>query len=520
MNTFFRTTAVLLLGLSLAMPTASHGQGDRDAALEEAAAQLAGDRISLNLVDVDLPKLLAMLAKVRRINIVAGPDVRGEVSLTLFDVPFDDALDAILGVAGFTHFMQGNVLIVVAEDQKAELPPHMDGMEYAILEIQHTDPNTMLDSVREFMSANGSASVIGMSKIMVHDSPQQLRLLRSIIQEIDTPPNDTFIYEINHVQPGDVLKTITEFLSPSGKATLTMEGQLVVQDSRVYVDVIEAILDQLDVPPRQVLISAKILAVVNNGDTNIGTELLSSTGRFAGDLPSATGFVENTARFGSAASNGFFALIVRDHEKALLSALSTSSDVQTLSAPQLIAVDGTAASIQVGERLGFRVTTTTETSSLESVEFLDVGTLLDITPHITNDGLVRLIVHPEVSAGVIDAEGLPSERTTQATTEMIVRDGETVIIGGLIDYSEQKTRKGVPVLSNIPIFGFLFGDRGWVDAKTEIVILVTPYIVGPEATPEMVKESQRVNEWQESMSDVRSDTEMLTSDIRERRKKR
>src|SRR5690606_21269919 len=119
--------------------------------------------------------------------------------------------------------------------------------------------------------------------------------------------------------------------------------------------------------------------------------------------------------------------------KALIEVLQTTTDAKTLASPRVLVLNGQEARIQVGEQLGFRITTTTETSTLESVDFLNVGVVLTVTPRISRDGRVMMQVRPEVSSGRVNPDtGLPEEETTEVETDVMVQSGHGLIIGGLI----------------------------------------------------------------------------------------
>ena len=182
---------------------------------------------------------------------------------------------------------------------------------------------------------------------------------------------------------------------------------------------------------------------------------------------------------------GLFAGTIQNDSRVFVEALDEREDVDILAAPQILALDGEVARLQVGDRLGFRITTTTETSSLQSVEFLEVGTVLEVTPHISDDGLIRMEINPKVSNGVVSAQGLPTESTTEVSTQMIVNDGSTIVIGGLLNATKGRIRSQIPIIGDLPVIGWLFGRNTWIDDKSELIVLITPHIVGPNATPYM-----------------------------------
>ena len=131
----------------------------------------------------------------------------------------------------------------------------------------------------------------------------------------------------------------------------------------------------------------------------------------------------------------------------------------------------------VGDRRGFQVTTTINQITTESIEFLESGVILRVTPHVDADGRIMMEIHPEVSSGTVDTNGIPSQTTTEVTTRLIVPSGETVFVGGLIKQSISESRSGVPVLGRVPAIGRLFSSREVTSVNTETVVLITPRLI-------------------------------------------
>ena len=145
--------------------------------------------------------------------------------------------------------------------------------------------------------------------------------------------------------------------------------------------------------------------------------------------------------------------------------------------PKVLALNKQKGQIIVGRRDGFLTTTVTETQAIQAVEFLETGTQLIFRPFIGNDGYIRMELHPEDSVGFVNAQGLPSEQTTEVTTNVLIRDGETILIGGLFREVTTDARKQVPLLGGLPVVGDLFRSRSDSTAREEIVILLTVHIV-------------------------------------------
>ena len=162
--------------------------------------------------------------------------------------------------------------------------------------------------------------------------------------------------------------------------------------------------------------------------------------------------------------------------KPVLRALDTAGRVRTLSTPRLLVMEHQQAEVIIGDRLGYRVTTTINQVTSESVEFLDSGVILKVTAAVDRSGRVLLSIHPEVSTGTI-SDGIPSLKTTEVTTELLAEDGQKIFIGGLIRNTTTDNRRGVPVLGDLPIIGHLFSSHEARSQNTETIVLITPRLV-------------------------------------------
>jgi len=177
-----------------------------------------------------------------------------------------------------------------------------------------------------------------------------------------------------------------------------------------------------------------------------------------------------------------FSFWTGDEFTVALDALQTKTKVNTLSTPKLLAIHGKQARVQVGGQQGYKVTTVTATGlATETIEFLDIGTILDITPYIDDDGNVLLNVKPSINSVTIDAAtGVPTQKSTTVSTWLLAKDGETVFIAGLIEDIGSNTRDMVPCLGNAPGLGWLFRGTSRSTGKDELVVLITPTVLESE----------------------------------------
>ncbi len=282
-------------------------------------------------------------------------------------------------------------------------------------------------------------------------------------------------YKIQYSSTNEMETIVRNHLSSYGKITkLNERKMLVVEDTPEFLDRIDQLLKELDREPRQILIEAKILQVTLQDNESYGldwSKLFTSDG--------------GEGRFGTrglsgSSTNGFYFELLTPNIEVLLDTLKTRGRLRTLSTPKLLTIEDKEASAVVGDRIGFKVTTTTNQVTTESIEFLESGVILKVTPSVNEHGQVLLKIAPEVSTGTVSDDGIPSKNTTQVMTNMLVPDGQTVFIGGLMKQSIDESREGVPILGDIPAIGLLFSNRAKNIVNTETVVLITPKIVGQQ----------------------------------------
>ncbi len=367
--------------------------------------------VTLSARNLDIQDILTMLANSRGLNIISGSEVRGTVSLELRDVPFNQALRAIVAMAGYEVNRKGNIYFV-------RLPVGVDPRE-------------------------------------------------SLMRTVQT-------FRLNYAKPEEILPVVQAGLSPEGQATsYSPIRAIVVEDKPSVLEHIASVVSSLDRPPRQVLIEAQVLEARLSSDVRFGIDwsLVFSTHEGSGDV-----VVDGFASPGGLGAEGVFVSWGEGDFLSSLEMMQGIDDLQSLASPQVLTVDGQKAEIIIGGQLGFPVVTTVENTVIQSVEFLDVGTQLVLTPTITEDGFVLMEIHPELSDGKVEA-GLPSKTTTEVTTKVLVKDGQTIFVGGLIRDRNETTRNGIPLLMSIPLLGHLFGKTTHSVEKSEIIALITPHIV-------------------------------------------
>src|SRR5690606_34789944 len=185
--------------------------------------------------------------------------------------------------------------------------------------------------------------------------------------------------------------------------------------------------------------------------------------------------------FSNSVNGGLRLGFVNSDIAVFISALESITDTTVLANPKVLALNKQKGEVIVGRKDGYLTTTVTESAAVQTVEFLDTGTRLIFRPFIGDDGYIRMEIHPEDSSGGLSDANLPFKITTEVTSNVMVKDGQTIVIGGLFR-EESTTSKGqVPFLGNLPLAGPLFRRQRDRSVREEVIILLTPHIVKNDA---------------------------------------
>jgi len=385
--------------------------------------------VSIVVRDAPLSEVLSALAEAKNLNLVLAAPAIERITLSLSKRSLNEALDAVLAPGGLEWHMRGDIIYVTGVSATEVVSPEVQGRELAVFELDYASAEDI------DLAVKGLLSPVGKSWI-AQTTPQDSRRTKEIVTVEDLP---RYLYRI------------------------------------------EDYIAQLDQPPRQVLIEVQVLQIDLSDDDRHGVDL-SQIARMGGvEVNFSTAGLANLS-----APQAFFMSATAANMAAMVEALKTTTDAKTLASPRIIALNGQEARIQVGQQLGFRVTTTTQTSTLESVEFLNVGVVLTVTPHIARDGRVLMRIRPEVSSGSVNpTTGLPEEDTTEVETDILLNSGQGMVIGGLIQENDNVTANKYLGLGDLRFVGPLFQRRQEIKGRSEIIVALTPHVIPlSDVTPE------------------------------------
>jgi general secretion pathway protein D len=399
-----------------------------DSQVWKAPAMSASSRIDvMEIKDMDINDVFKILSAKTGLNIIAGRGVQGRVSVFLKDIDVHNALTVILRSNGLAYQENRGVIEVMTDADYQE----KFGLRFGV------------DVITE---------VIKISYGKVED------LVRAI------PPLLT--REVGHV----------EFDANS--------NLIIVTDIQPKVDAIKKLIIAMDRKQEEVFIEAKIIQVELKDGFEMGIDwstLLSHNGngklQFSSNLGLGAG-VSSQAKIGTLTGKDF---------TAVLSMIETRSKTRIISNPRIAVINNQEAKILIGSTKPYITTsfitpTTGPTTTTETVNFIDVGVKLNVTPTIHDDGFITMKIRPEISTAATSIETseknqIPIVETSQVETTVRVKDGVTIIIAGLIKDETNDSKSRVPVLGRVPVIGKVFRHDGQSSTKSEIVIFLTPWII-------------------------------------------
>jgi type II secretory pathway component GspD/PulD (secretin) len=276
----------------------------------------------------------------------------------------------------------------------------------------------------------------------------------------------------------------TSLSGGGGGDKIAINDMIVLFDYPENIEKAKAVVEDIDIRPQQVLVEAAIMAARLTEEMEFGIDWNLLNGLNVTDFPAnligGNGTPIETFGFAQppATATGLTVGFSSDNVQAIITALEEITDTTLLANPKILAVNKQEGSVLIGKKIGYLDTSTqTQTSTTTSVSFLETGTRLVFRPYIADDGYIRMDIYPKDSDGSLKSNDIPDEVTTELRTNVIVKDGETVVIGGLFRDSVLTSKSQVPVLGNLPIVGAVFrGTRDTV-SREEVIIMLTPHII-------------------------------------------
>jgi type IV pilus assembly protein PilQ len=446
---------ILLVVIWAALGLPAVGAETQEGRISLHRSPVNGDRFSMEFRDADVKDVLRAIGQERRLNLVVSDDISGKLTLSFQQVTLAEAFEAILKMENLVKVQEGAITRVIQSpftDGEGQLVTRMVAIQFAIAK-------ELSEPIKGLLSKKGSLSADARTNtLIVRDVPESVERIAEIIKQLDSKTPQVMI-------EARIVEANTNFSRELGVQWGGRNTRPISNDRSISYGA----GGTFDADTSSILPLSGAVGISGKG--------------FAVNLPAAVG----------PGKGGAFALTYGTLSGSLgldlqLSALEDRGQIKILSSPRILTLTNKEAKISTGTEI-FVPTTTIVTgissgasgssgSTTSGVTTINAKLELTVTPHVTPDGQILLHVKtdkrdPDYSRSV---QNLPPLNTRSAETDLLVRDGATIVIGGIYTRNESVAQSGLPWLSNIPLLGWLFKKRATVDSQTELLVFITPTI--------------------------------------------
>lgn len=455
-----------------------------------------GNKISLDIKGMDVVDVLKMLSSRGNFNIVVGKNVTGRVTLFLKDVDIQDAFEIILLSNDLAYEKKGNIINVMTQrDYELQFGGRFQDRKQAkIIQLKYAKAADLSRALLQIKTNIGKVVADENSNTLVlFDSPEAIKQMEEFVKEADLPIQ-TRVFSLNYALADKLQPKLQEAVT-KGVGSIRFDersNKLAITDYPAKLDELAKVIAAFDEKTPQVLIDAQIIEVKPSDQFQMGVDWNYWIKKYF-DIGAAMPI--NTAASGALIFGATTATPTSQGQyKAVIDLLRTIGETKILSSPRIMALNNQEARIHIGTKDAYITSTVSQNGTgpnvtSQSVNFVDWGIQLHVTPTVNRDGFVTMKIKPEISDATrtdITSEGqvtqVPIISTSEAETTVMVKDGTTIIIGGLTKEKRTKTVRKIPVFGDIPGLGFLFRSTDDKTEKDELVILLTPHIMSGETS--------------------------------------
>lgn len=358
-------------------------------------------------------------------------------------------------------------------------------------ELKHAEAAKIGTKLQKIVSKEGKVHVDEKTnKITVHDVARNVELITMILQEWDVPSLVTRTFILNYAKPEEVEAKVSKELTKD-VGIIQVDGRtnsIVVTDRAKKVKKIASLISTLDTKTKQILIEVKIIEATLSDEQKLGINWQYQSPETRPQEHHRD--IKGDFLQGLTGSGGIFKIgaLGKEEYAATLEMLRDSTDTNIISSPRLITLNNQTAKIVVGTEYPiatYQLVKETGTYEITGWELLEYGITVEVTPTVNEDNFITMTINPQVSDAVGTVGEDPHERpiieTQEVTTQTMIKDGETIVIAGLIKDKKQKTVKKIPLLGSIPILGVLFRKTSEETTKTDLIIFITAHIIESES---------------------------------------
>lgn len=463
-------------------------------------------KMSLELRDMDIIDTLKFIALKGNINIIANKEITGKVNLFLKNVTIKEALEMVLAANNLAYEKRGEIFYVMPASEYKLLHGQnfQDTKLVKVFNLKYAKPDSIFKALEVLKSDMGKVVIDEESgTVIVTDTAEKLVEIEKVVLNMDQPLV-TKAFSLQYAKAEDVKNILISRLDNKKTGSISVDSknnQIIISAFSERMKEAEALIKNLDKKTKQVLLEAKVIKVILKDGFDMGVDWdkvwleASKHGlNFASNFSLPTTI---TDYFKVGVGND---TVTGHNYSGIVKILQEYGETRNLSSPSIAVIDGQEAKIHVGRTEAY-VTTTLSTGSTTSataaqVTFLDVGVQLVVTPTINDMGFVTMKIKPEISnvdenlsyqiaADVTNF--VPLVARTSAETTVMVKDGRTIVIGGLRKDEKIKTVDKFPFLGDLPLIGAAFRRTSDDLEKTEVVVFITPRIIAGDVDAQDIK---------------------------------
>ncbi|MFH0828022.1 MAG: secretin N-terminal domain-containing protein, partial [Candidatus Omnitrophota bacterium] len=436
------------------------------------------DKISLDLKNIEINELLRILSLKTNKTIVASREVSGRISLYLNNVNFLDVLDIILVTQNWACDKKKDIYYIMSNSEYKRLygRDYTEPRTIRTVKLKYAKPANIFNALAQLKSDIGKVVADEASgTVILIDIPDKLNILEKAIQELDVSL-ETAVYDLNYAKPADARAQLNAAITAGTGEVIVDErsGKAIISDLPKKMEKLGILVKELDEETRQVFIEAQIIQVTlsDSFQRGIDWEKLFSESKLHGlDF---VGYFPATPALSSYQKISL-GTIENNKYKMVVNLLDSYGSTDTLSQPKIAVINNEEAHIMVGIRDAYITGSQsqgTTTVTTETVQFIDVGLKLKVVPVINKQGFITMKIKFESSTArepltTQAGSRIPIIQTSEAETAIKIKDGATIMLGGLLEQTKQDNKDGVPGISKLPLVGALFGKRYKLNKKTE-----------------------------------------------------
>lgn len=431
--------------------------------------------VTMNIVDSEVREVLTSLASIGGVNIVADDSVNGKITVQLAGVSFQEALDIITKTKGLQYQTIGNTIIVGTKNNMSA------GFgQLHVFHLKFANPDDVVNAAKLALGLGGSTE-----SSSTENSTQTTTTSNTNNTNSTTSNND-----------GTTTAEISGNLTVD-KAT----NSLLFYGTASEAQKIRVVLDQIDIPYEQVSLEAQVMSINKTDSKNLGIEwewskapqyyeeytpekitIDATTGKITSIEPAE---ITRASSFNKGTTGGIISfgrspdgLPYEFYYAAKINALINNGKANILSKPKITTINGKEATINIGGEVPIPTLTVSDNTTTTTYEYKETGIILKYTPRVNDDGYITAKIHTEVSTPTYDADAKAYRfNKRSADTQVRLKDGETMVIGGLIGSDESKVMSKIPFLGDLPILGRFFSNVNNSKNESEVIIFVTARIV-------------------------------------------